>query len=112
MAEVFEFINNELKFIGKMRQLPAGIVLCGSGAKMPGIAELAKRELKLHVQIGIPETDVLELTNAEFSSQIEDPEFATAVGLLLWGNDQLARDSNWLPIKKFSIINILKHFKP
>ncbi len=112
LAEIFEFVNNELKLIGKAGQLPAGVVLCGSGAKMPGIIELAKRELKLPVQIGVPETNELELTNAEFGSQIEDPEFATAVGLLFWGNNQIIKNGNWLPIKKFSLKNIFKYFKP
>lgn len=112
LSEIFEFINNELKLIGKAGQLPAGVILCGAGSKMPGIVELAKRELKLPVQIGVPETNELELTNAEFGSRIEDPEFATAVGLLFWGNNQIIKDGNWFPIKKFSIKNIFKYFKP
>ncbi|MEE8131684.1 MAG: cell division protein FtsA [Candidatus Paceibacterota bacterium] len=112
LAEIFEFINDELKLIGKMGQLPAGAVLCGSGAKMPGIVELVKQELKLPAQIGIPETNILELTNAEFGTQIEDPEFATAVGLLFWGSDQLIKDSDWFPIKKFSFKNLWRYFKP
>lgn len=112
LVEIFEFINNDLKLIGKMGKLPAGVVLCGSCAKMPGIIELVKRELKLPAQIGIPEINILELTNMEFASQVEDPEFATAVGLLLWGRDQTTKDNDWFPLKKFSFKNIWKYFKP
>lgn len=112
LAEIFEFINNELKLIGKMGQLPAGAVLAGAGAKMPGIVELTKQELKLPVQIGIPETNILKLTNTEFGDQIEEPEFATSVGLLFWGSDQFSKDKDWFPLKKFSIKNIWRYFKP
>ncbi len=112
LAEVFEFVNNELKLIGKMGQLPAGAVLVGGGAKIPGIVELAKQELKLPVQIGIPEVSRLELTNSEFVTQIEDPEFATSVGLLLWAADESLKGKRWLSGKKGWFSKIFRHFLP
>ncbi|MCL5017344.1 MAG: cell division protein FtsA, partial [Patescibacteria group bacterium] len=88
LAEIFEFVNSELKFIGKDGQLPAGIVLVGGGSKIAGIVDLAKRELKLPAQIGIPETSSLEIANGELNLQIEDPEFACSEGLVLWGSEK------------------------
>jgi len=89
LAEIFEFINNELKLVGKAGQLPAGVVLVGGGAKLPGIVDLAKRELKLAPQIGIPDTTALDISNGELNLQIEDPEFACSVGLISWGMDKV-----------------------
>ena len=48
---------------------------------MPGLVDLAKEQLKLPTQIGFP-TGVDGVIN-----QIDDPSFATAVGLVLWGSE-------------------------
>jgi cell division protein FtsA len=52
--------------------------LTGAAAKMPGTIDVAKRELKLPVQVGFPR----ELPFAV--DKVDDPAFATAVGLVLW----------------------------
>jgi cell division protein FtsA len=52
--EIFDLVNKELKYIGKDGQLPAGAILTGGGAKLPGIVELAKKQLRLPVIIGLP----------------------------------------------------------
>ena len=59
--------------------LPAGVVLTGAGVKIPGIIDLARETLNLPVQIGFPQ-------NFEgVVDKIEDPAYATAIGLLIWG---------------------------
>jgi len=88
LAEIFEFVNNELKSIGKAGQLPGGVMLVGGGSKIAGIVDLAKQELKLPAQIGIPETSSLEIASGELNLQVEDPEFACSVGLMIWGSDR------------------------
>ena len=81
LEEIFDLVNKELKKIGKQNLLPAGVVLLGGGAKLPGIVELSKKILKLPAQIGYPqEVDGLV-------DQIEDPSYATAVGLIKWNAD-------------------------
>lgn len=81
IEEIFDLVNKELKKIGKQSLLPAGVVLLGGGAKLPGIIELAKKILKLPAQIGFPqEVDGLV-------DHIEDPAYATAVGLVKWDMD-------------------------
>lgn len=81
LQEIFGLCAKELKRIGRMGLLPAGVVLTGGGAKMPGIIDLAKIELGLPVQIGFP----MELEGVV--EKIDDPSFATSVGLILWGKD-------------------------
>ncbi|MEJ0021540.1 MAG: cell division protein FtsA [Candidatus Doudnabacteria bacterium] len=83
LEETFDLINKELKKINRDGQLPAGIVLTGGGAKLPGVVELAKKQLRLPVIIGSPGsvTTVID--------RVDDPSFATAVGLVLWANEFL-----------------------
>jgi cell division protein FtsA len=107
-AEIFEFANNELKSIGKAGQLPAGVVLVGGGSKMAGIVDLARQELKLPAQIGIPETSSLEISSGELNLQIEDPELVCAMGLMLWRGEKYAANRENLKGWFSKIINSLK----
>lgn len=91
LAEIFEFINNELKRMGRSGRLPVGVVLGGGGAKLAGIVDLAKQELKLPAQIGIPDLSGVDLPNGELAIRAEDPEFACAIGLLMYANEKRER---------------------
>lgn len=88
LAEIFEMILNELKSLDHKVDLPAGVVITGGGAKLPGIVDLAKQELKLPVQIGLPELANFDIKDPFSQELISDPEFATAVGLILLGLNQ------------------------
>ncbi|MEK7635542.1 MAG: cell division protein FtsA [Patescibacteria group bacterium] len=112
LEEIFEFINRELKIIGKHGQLPAGAILCGGGAKIPGIIDLAKKELKISSDIGLPETKELEIYHRDFENYINEPEFATVTGLLYCGMDQCAKESGWLIKENLSFKKVLKYFMP
>jgi cell division protein FtsA len=94
LEETFDLINRELKKIGKDGQLPAGAILTGGGAKLPGVVELAKKQLRLPVTIGLPGsvTTVIDRVN--------DPAFATSVGLVLWANEFLLGSSR--TVNKFA----------
>ena len=83
MSEIFSLIDKELKSIGKSGKLPAGAVLTGGGAKLPGVIDVAKSELKLPAQLGFP----AEIPIA--TGSVESTDAATVVGLLLWGIDAL-----------------------
>jgi len=78
VSEILDLIQKELKKIGRQELLPGGIVLTGGGAKIPRIKELAKQQLKLSCQIGIPKG---------IEGIQEDPSLATVVGLALEGVD-------------------------
>lgn len=80
--EIFTLVQKELKTIGKAGLLPSGAVLVGGGAKLTHACELAKDVLGLPVQVGFPQGfgGVLD--------KVDDPSYATAAGLILWGQHQ------------------------
>jgi cell division protein FtsA len=77
--EIFEIILKEIKRSGYDGLLPAGIVLCGGTAELPGIRDLARDVLNLPVRIGEPH-DLQGLIDT-----LQSPAYATSVGLLEWG---------------------------
>lgn len=87
LAEICDLINTELRLIGKAAKLPAGVVVVGGGAKMPGIAELLRSELKLSSQVGLPQPSIFEPTSPKTAELIESPEAAVALGLLGWSGE-------------------------
>jgi len=78
--EIFEYVDKELKKVERSGMLPAGLVLTGSGAKLPGMLDIAKATLRLPVSLGnaIGITSVIDRAN--------DPGLSTAIGLVLWGH--------------------------
>jgi cell division protein FtsA len=81
VEEIFALVDEELKKLDKSGMLPAGVVITGGGAKLPGIVNLAKKVMRLPAQIGYP----MEMNG--IVDKIDDPEFATSVGLILWEAD-------------------------
>ncbi|MFH1226073.1 MAG: cell division protein FtsA [bacterium] len=84
VEEIFEGVDNELKRIGRAGKLPAGAVLIGGGAKLPGLIELAKKGLRLPAGLG----QIVKLPTV--ADKADDLSFASALGLVLWG-EQLQR---------------------
>ena len=83
LNEIFGLIKDELAGIERDELLPAGAVLIGGGAKLNGIQQYAKKILNLPVQIGQPTFEVSGIID-----KLDDPEYATVAGLLLWGIDE------------------------
>ena len=84
LEEIFDFVNSELKTMQKFGELPGGVVLVGGGARLPGLTDLAKQEMRLSAQIGFALADEWD-EGGRFAEQMEDPEFVSALGLVLWG---------------------------
>jgi cell division protein FtsA len=78
--EIFLLVKDELAKINRDGMLPAGIVLTGGASKIPGIIDLARETLNLPAQLGFPQNydGVVD--------KIDDPAYATAIGLLIWGS--------------------------
>ena len=87
LSEICELINNELRLIGKAGRLPGGAVLAGGGAKLPGIQELFRDELKLSAQIGLPISGFFVASVPGVSDMLESPEYVSVLGLLSWGRE-------------------------
>ena len=77
--ELLMLIRDELRRGGLESQIPAGIVLTGGGAHLRGLTELAERVFNLPVRVAAPRG------LAGMSEEISQPEYATAVGLVLYG---------------------------
>ncbi len=79
VEEILERVDAELKRIGRSRILPAGVVITGGGAKLPGLVEVAKDTLELPASLGYP----MEISSV--TEKVNDLSFATAIGLVQWG---------------------------
>jgi len=78
-AEIFSMVDKELQKVDRSGLLPAGIVLVGGGAKLPGLVDVAKREFRLPAAVGTPLNVVTAI------DKVHEPEYATAIGLAFWG---------------------------
>lgn len=78
--EIFGMVREHLVHIGRDSLLPGGAVLTGGGSKTAHIVDLAKDCLGLPVQVGYP----VELEG--IVDKIDDPSYATSIGLLIWGS--------------------------
>ena len=82
LYDIFEFIENHLKKIGRSGLLPAGIIITGGGSNVPEIDALAKDYFKLPAKV------------AEASIQtasggiIKDTAWSVAYGLCLISHDK------------------------
>lgn len=80
--EIYELILDEIRKSGLEEQIAAGIVLTGGTAKMTGAVDYAEQIFQMPVRIGTP-IGVKGLTE-----YVQDPSYATAVGLLLYGMEK------------------------
>jgi cell division protein FtsA len=88
LEELMRLIVMELPRADYARLIPAGIVITGGSANVPGIVEMAQNVTRLPVRIGIP----CALSGVS-SALLTDPAYATSVGLILW-NMKNAVDAN------------------
>lgn len=78
LDETLELIDDELDKINRSGKLPGGVVMVGGGAKLKGLDEYVRRRLKLPARISKPHGF------AGLADTIDSPEFATAIGLMLY----------------------------
>ena len=85
--EIFEFVGKAIEATPHGQMLAAGLVITGGGALLGNVAELAEEVLGLPVRLGIPQ-------NIVAPSLMQDPSYATAVGLLRFASsdhDEIGR---------------------
>lgn len=80
--ELLSLVAAEIRRSGLEDSLAAGVVLTGGGSKVMGATELAERIFNMPVHIGIPQ-NVTGLSDV-----INNPIYATSVGLILYGLQQ------------------------
>lgn len=87
VEEILKLVQEELETAGFVDGLPAGVVLTGGTANMPGIGELVEQVLSMPAVQGQPH-GVGGLVDV-----VRDPRFATATGLMLCGANE--RHKSW-----------------
>ena len=77
--ELFTLVHAELRRSGFSELISAGIVLTGGASKTSGVVELAEQVFQLPIRLGMPQniSGMIEVIN--------NPVYATSVGLLLIG---------------------------
>lgn len=90
--EILENVQQEIKRSSYDGLLPAGLVLCGGAAQMPGMRDLARSIFELPVQIGIPRgiTGLID--------KVSGPDAAVAVGLVKW-TPMLEEGGGWRTVR-------------
>ncbi|MCX7911391.1 MAG: cell division protein FtsA [Dehalococcoidales bacterium] len=99
VEEILRLIMLELPQQDYEKLIPAGLVLTGGGANLPGIAELGEMVTRVPVRVGRP------ISLAGVSDMLDDPAYATAVGLLLW--KMRNQDSTVTPAKDGALRRML-----
>lgn len=88
VEELYTLVQAELRRSGFEEALTSGIVLTGGCASLKGMAELAEEVFHMPVRLGLP-------SNPLFSSlpdAVNNPRYSTAIGLLLYGFQQMHRE--------------------
>ena len=80
LEETFQLIAEELEHAGLNNYLRAGVVLCGGGSRVPNMVRLAESAFQMNVTLGHA-TGISGVTAA-----LDQPEFATAIGLVKYGS--------------------------
>ena len=82
MEEILDKVRTELVKAGHLGMLPAGGVITGGGARLPGAVELAEKILGMPIRLGLPR-DIGGLSDA-----VASPIYTTAVGLVIYAAKQ------------------------
>ena len=85
MEEIIDFINFEIQNSGHADKLAAGIVVTGGGAMLKHLPQLMKFKTAMDVRIGYPN----EHLAGPGRNEINQPMYATSVGLIMRGFDYL-----------------------
>ena len=86
LQETLEFAHDEISRAGYHQRLPAGVVLTGGSAQVPGITELAREVFAMPVRVGKPGEGLAGLIDS-----VETPRAAVVAGLALYGVRQVAQ---------------------
>ncbi|MBV8516049.1 MAG: cell division protein FtsA [Acidobacteria bacterium] len=78
-AEIAKLVYRDLEKVGLDKEIRSGVVLVGGGAEMDGMVEMVEQVFDQQARRGVPRGV------GGLSDTVGGPEWAAAVGLLLWG---------------------------
>ncbi|HEU4708969.1 MAG TPA: cell division protein FtsA [Methylophilaceae bacterium] len=85
VVELYEFVLGELRRSGMEEMIASGIVITGGSALMRGMVELGEEIFHMPVRLGKPRYV------GGLSEVVGNPRYATGVGLVLMGKQQVER---------------------
>ncbi len=104
VVELYEFVLQELRRSGMEEMIASGIVITGGSAMMRGMVELGEEIFHMPVRMGMPRYV------GGLSEVISNPRYATGVGLVLMGKQQLERQLHG-QMESSSFARILERMK-
>lgn len=94
LEEIYKLIGSEIEKSEFSNSVPSGLVITGGGALTVGMIEMGKKIMGMPIRIGTPE-GVTGLVD-----EVLNPQFATTVGLLLYGQKNIITDGDWKNFNK------------
>lgn len=86
--EIFDMVAREFERAGfGSGRLPAGVVLTGGTAHIPGMVELAREAFAMPVRAGTPEHGIAGLVDS-----VQAPRYAVPAGLVVYGARRAAQE--------------------
>ena len=79
-------MRRELARVGMDQALMGGVVLCGGGARLNGLCDMAERVLNCQARNGLAQGI------RDWPDEIDDPVWTTAAGLMMYSAKLKARD--------------------
>ncbi len=79
LDEVFGMVQREVDAAGYWGHLPAGVIMTGGTAQLPGVMELAREVFAMPARVGTPTRGVRGLVDS-----VNSPRYAVPVGLVLY----------------------------
>ncbi|MDA1339394.1 MAG: cell division protein FtsA [Proteobacteria bacterium] len=104
VTELYELVRNELHRSRMGNAIASGIVITGGSSMMKGMINLGESIFNMPVRIGIPR-DVDGLLQV-----VENPRYATGIGLLKIGRDEIEKNSSY-KLDGNSITQVFKRMK-
>lgn len=87
VEELFQLVHEQIKRSGFEPLLRSGIALTGGSAVLPGMVELGEEVFHMPVRVAVPDY------RGPLKDVLAAPKYATAIGLLMHGRDQLAKQA-------------------
>ena len=104
ITELYELVRNELHRSRMGNAIASGIVITGGSSMMKGMINLGETVFNMPVRIGVPR-DIDGLLQV-----VENPRYATGIGLLKIGRDDLEKQLNY-KLNGNSVSQIFKRMK-
>lgn len=83
LSEIFDIVIKQVEQSGNESRLPAGIVITGGSALLPGISSIAKKVFGVPARVAFPPQELGGLVD-----EIESPAFSVGQGLILYGSTE------------------------